>query len=87
MIYGNQLIHRMPLLFGCVTLLLMTTGPRNVQAYELVNDLDMWEEMTLAALLHEGVLSDPATMPAQAGRRGGDRAGSAGRRNHSWPPR
>jgi 5-methylthioadenosine/S-adenosylhomocysteine deaminase len=30
------------------------------------NDLDMWEEMTLAALLHKGVLKDPTTMPAQA---------------------
>lgn len=29
------------------------------------NDLDMWEEMTLAALLHKGVLKDPTTMPAQ----------------------
>lgn len=30
------------------------------------NDLDMWEEMTLAALLHKGVSKDPTTMPAQA---------------------
>jgi 5-methylthioadenosine/S-adenosylhomocysteine deaminase len=30
------------------------------------NDLDMWEEMTLAALLHKGVLKDPTTLPAQA---------------------
>lgn len=29
------------------------------------NDLDMWEEMTLAALIHKGVLKDPTTMPAQ----------------------
>jgi 5-methylthioadenosine/S-adenosylhomocysteine deaminase len=29
------------------------------------NDLDMWEEMSLAALLHKGVLKDPTTMPAQ----------------------
>ena len=29
------------------------------------NDLDMWEEMTLAALLHKGVLKDPTTMPAE----------------------
>lgn len=29
------------------------------------NDLDMWEEMALAALLHKGVLKDPTTMPAQ----------------------
>ncbi|HEU4322965.1 MAG TPA: amidohydrolase family protein [Roseiflexaceae bacterium] len=30
------------------------------------NDLDMWEEMNLAALLHKGVLKDPTTVPAQA---------------------
>ncbi|MBV9790461.1 MAG: amidohydrolase [Chloroflexi bacterium] len=29
------------------------------------NDLDMWEEMNIAALLHKGVLKDPTTMPAQ----------------------
>lgn len=29
------------------------------------NDLDMWEEMTLAALIHKGVAKDPTTMPAQ----------------------
>lgn len=28
------------------------------------NDLDMWEEMNIAALLHKGVLKDPTTMPA-----------------------
>ncbi|HEY0602804.1 MAG TPA: amidohydrolase family protein, partial [Herpetosiphonaceae bacterium] len=30
------------------------------------NDLDMWEEMNIAALLHKGVLKDPTTMPAPA---------------------
>jgi 5-methylthioadenosine/S-adenosylhomocysteine deaminase len=29
------------------------------------NDLDMWQEMMLAALLHKGVLKDPTTVPAQ----------------------
>ncbi len=28
------------------------------------NDLDMWEEMRLAALIHKGVASDPTVMPA-----------------------
>ena len=30
------------------------------------NDLDMWEEMNIAALLHKGVQKDPTTVPAQA---------------------